>query len=149
MAHRLPSAKPSASCVVMATFPVSSTCTLMKLNELCTSLAMVSAICVHCLAFFATIAHSSSTCVGGRVCRPLIVCEKGVPLVTQGHLDQLAANIRTFDDFIRDGLVEWLDVNEENNCKSAFFDCIRLYLVLMCSGYVMRIQHKWRWWKRI
>lgn len=52
---------------------------------------------------------------GGRVCRPLIIVENGRPLVEQSHLDELNAGMRTFDDFIRDGLIEFVDVNEENN----------------------------------
>ncbi|KAG6476789.1 hypothetical protein ZIOFF_066037 [Zingiber officinale] len=31
--------------------------------------------------------------------------------------------IRTFDDFLRDGLVEYLDVNEENNALIALYEC--------------------------
>lgn len=52
---------------------------------------------------------------GGRVCRPLIIVEQGRPLVTQEHIAELKAGVRTFDDFVRDGLIEFLDVNEENN----------------------------------
>ena len=56
---------------------------------------------------------------GGRVCRPLIIVKKGVPLVTAEHLDELRSGIRTFDDFLSDGLIEYLDVNEENNALMA------------------------------
>ena len=52
---------------------------------------------------------------GGRLCRPLIIVERGRPLVTQDHIDELENGLRTFDDFVRDGLIEFLDVNEENN----------------------------------
>eukprot|EP00735_Rhodelphis_limneticus_P006952 TRINITY_DN19427_c0_g1::TRINITY_DN19427_c0_g1_i1::g.7866::m.7866 TRINITY_DN19427_c0_g1::TRINITY_DN19427_c0_g1_i1::g.7866 ORF type:complete len:1164 (-),score=318.42,sp/Q9NW08/RPC2_HUMAN/63.38/0.0,RNA_pol_Rpb2_6/PF00562.23/3.8e-120,RNA_pol_Rpb2_1/PF04563.10/8.2e-49,RNA_pol_Rpb2_1/PF04563.10/1.3e+03,RNA_pol_Rpb2_7/PF04560.15/3.9e-28,RNA_pol_Rpb2_2/PF04561.9/1.3e-24,RNA_pol_Rpb2_4/PF04566.8/2.6e+03,RNA_pol_Rpb2_4/PF04566.8/3.2e-22,RNA_pol_Rpb2_3/PF04565.11/1.2e+02,RNA_pol_Rpb2_3/PF04565.11/7.6e-21, len=51
----------------------------------------------------------------GRVCRPLIIVENGVPRVTQRHIQELLIGIRTFDDFINDGLIEYLDVNEEND----------------------------------
>ena len=36
-------------------------------------------------------------------------------LVTQTHLDALKANKWTFNHFLTNGLVEYLDVNEENN----------------------------------
>eukprot|EP00823_Brevimastigomonas_motovehiculus_P002333 TRINITY_DN1442_c2_g1_i4.p1 TRINITY_DN1442_c2_g1~~TRINITY_DN1442_c2_g1_i4.p1 ORF type:complete len:943 (-),score=282.46 TRINITY_DN1442_c2_g1_i4:57-2885(-) len=52
---------------------------------------------------------------GGRVCRPCIIVEKGVPMVTQKHLREMQQGLRSFDDFLRDGLIEYLDVNEEND----------------------------------
>ena len=56
---------------------------------------------------------------GGRVCRPLIIVRRGVPLVTSEHLAELRSGFRTFDDFLSDGLIEYLDVNEENNALMA------------------------------
>jgi len=56
---------------------------------------------------------------GGRVCRPLIIVKRCQPAVLRHHLDELARNTRTFDDFLREGLVEYLDVNEENNAMIA------------------------------
>ncbi|KAH8320546.1 hypothetical protein KR067_005238 [Drosophila pandora] len=52
---------------------------------------------------------------GGRLCRPYIIVEKCRPLVKQHHLDELNRGIRKFDDFLLDGLIEYLDVNEEND----------------------------------
>jgi DNA-directed RNA polymerase III subunit RPC2 len=52
---------------------------------------------------------------GGRVCRPLIIVSRARPRVLKRHLDELARRVRTFDDFLREGLIEYLDVNEENN----------------------------------
>jgi len=52
---------------------------------------------------------------GGRICRPLIVVENGRPLLTQKHVDHLLAGFRTFDDFIKEGIIEFVDVNEEND----------------------------------
>ena len=59
---------------------------------------------------------------GGRVCRPLIIIERGEPLLTQEHLDELKDGHRTFNDFLREGLVEYLDVNEENNSYIALYE---------------------------
>ena len=56
---------------------------------------------------------------GGRVCRPLLIVQRGAPLVTAAHLAELSRGIRTFDDFLQDGLLEYLDVNEENNALIA------------------------------
>eukprot|EP00727_Mastigamoeba_balamuthi_P004648 m51a1_g14181 putative dna-directed rna polymerase iii subunit rpc2 (1156) ;mRNA; f:56683-60870 len=59
---------------------------------------------------------------GGRVCRPLIIVERGVPLVTQDHLQELIDGLRSFDDFVHDGLVEFIDVNEENDSFIAMYE---------------------------
>jgi len=52
---------------------------------------------------------------GGRICRPMIIVEKGQPRVTTQHMRLLRTGKATFDDFLRAGLIEYLDVNEEND----------------------------------
>lgn len=52
---------------------------------------------------------------GGRLCRPYVIVDKGVPLIKQHHVDELVEGVRKFDDFLSDGLIEYLDVNEEND----------------------------------
>ena len=64
--------------------------------------------------------HVSSD--GGRLCRPYIVVEKGRPLVTNEHLSALKEEKMSFQDFVQSGLVEYLDVNEENDSRIALFD---------------------------
>lgn len=62
-------------------------------------------------------------CDGGRLCRPLIIIDdKGRPLVKNKHMDELAKGLKTFDDFLREGLIEYLDVNEENNCRISMYE---------------------------
>jgi len=57
---------------------------------------------------------------GGRVCRPLVVCDKsGRPLLTSAAVADLAAGLRHFTSFLREGVIEYVDVNEENNCLVA------------------------------
>ncbi|TFY79941.1 hypothetical protein EWM64_g4074 [Hericium alpestre] len=52
---------------------------------------------------------------GGRICRPTIIVENGMPkLLKDGTLE--------FDDFLRKGLVEYLDVNEENDSYIALYE---------------------------
>jgi DNA-directed RNA polymerase beta subunit len=65
---------------------------------------------------------------GGRVCRPLLIVEHGNLLVTQTHLDALKANKWTFNHFLTNGLVEYLDVNEENNSYIGEFIFISVYM---------------------
>lgn len=52
---------------------------------------------------------------GGRLCRPYIIVKHGRPLVEQHHISELDRGIRKFQDFLNDGLIEYLDVNEEND----------------------------------
>ncbi|KAG2301822.1 hypothetical protein Bca52824_030473 [Brassica carinata] len=59
---------------------------------------------------------------GGRVCRPLVIADKGISRVKQHHMKELQDGVRTFDDFIREGLIEYLDVNEENNALIALYE---------------------------
>ncbi|KAK3154693.1 hypothetical protein QOZ80_2BG0193990 [Eleusine coracana subsp. coracana] len=59
---------------------------------------------------------------GGRVCRPLIIADKGISRVKEYHMKELRDGIRSFDDFLRDGLIEYLDVNEENNALIALYE---------------------------
>ncbi|KAI4340479.1 hypothetical protein MLD38_025309 [Melastoma candidum] len=59
---------------------------------------------------------------GGRVCRPLVVADKGVSRIKDYHMKELLDGVRTFDDFLREGLVEYLDVNEENNALIALYE---------------------------
>lgn len=75
---------------------------------------------------------------GGRVCRPLVIADKGISRIKEHHMKELLVfncilsswllldiswtnsaclkdGVRTFDEFLREGLIEYLDVNEENN----------------------------------
>ena len=56
---------------------------------------------------------------GGRVCRPLIVVQGGKSMLHAAHMSQLAMGLRTLHDLMREGVVEYVDVNEENNCLIA------------------------------
>lgn len=58
----------------------------------------------------------------GRLCRPYIVVERGIPLVTKKHIIELEKGIKGFEDFIHDGLIEFLDVNEENDSYIACYE---------------------------
>jgi len=100
---------------------------------------------------------------GGRVCRPLVIADKGVSRIKEHHMKELMVmciiffhpgnkksilwkfnfilfqdGVRTFDDFLRDGLLEYLDVNEENNtlvCSTlitfsfSFLSAMKFYLI--------------------
>lgn len=59
---------------------------------------------------------------GGRLCRPLIIVDQGVPRLKEEHIEQLKRGEIIFSDFISQGILEWIDVNEENNLLIALRD---------------------------
>lgn len=59
---------------------------------------------------------------GGRICRPMIIVENGLPRVTTEHIRDLKNKVKTFDDFLAAGLIEYLDVNEENDSHIALYE---------------------------
>ncbi|KAL3171997.1 hypothetical protein MRX96_043674 [Rhipicephalus microplus] len=52
---------------------------------------------------------------GGRMCRPYIIVEKGRPKLTKAHIEDLTRGFLFFSDLIHRGIIEFLDVNEEND----------------------------------
>lgn len=58
----------------------------------------------------------------GRICRPLIVVEKRKSKVTAKFLRMLRTGKIDFDGFLSRGLVEYLDVNEENDSNIAVYE---------------------------
>ncbi|KAK5120067.1 DNA-directed RNA polymerase III subunit [Meristemomyces frigidus] len=58
----------------------------------------------------------------GRICRPLIVVEKGKSKVTTRFLESLRRGTMDFDDALSRGIVEYLDVNEENDSNIAVYE---------------------------
>eukprot|EP00095_Tigriopus_kingsejongensis_P012376 snap_masked-scaffold190_size271632-processed-gene-1.0 protein:Tk12376 transcript:snap_masked-scaffold190_size271632-processed-gene-1.0-mRNA-1 annotation:"dna-directed rna polymerase iii subunit rpc2" len=71
--------------------------------------------------------HHTTRCVyisadGGRLCRPYIIVSGGQSLVLEEHIKLLMAGQLVFDDFLRKGLVEYLDVNEENDSNIALYE---------------------------
>jgi DNA-directed RNA polymerase III subunit RPC2 len=56
---------------------------------------------------------------GGRVCRPLLILEEGGKLLlNENHIKGLGSDVQ-LQDLLEEGIIEYIDVNEENNCLIA------------------------------
>ncbi|KAH6566835.1 hypothetical protein BASA60_009324 [Batrachochytrium salamandrivorans] len=59
---------------------------------------------------------------GGRVTRPLIIVERGVPKVNEEDIRGIIHGIIRFDDLVSRGKIEYLDTNEETDSDIAVYE---------------------------
>lgn len=57
----------------------------------------------------------------GRVLRPLIIVEEGIPKLKDEHLIELEQGTINWNDLVKKGLVEYLDAAEEENSLTALY----------------------------
>lgn len=62
-------------------------------------------------------------CDGGRVSRPLIIVDEyGMPQIKDDHIRQIRLGTMVWKDLLERGLIEYIDVNEENNTLIATYE---------------------------
>jgi len=55
----------------------------------------------------------------GRVLRPLLIVENGESKLTEQHFDEIQNGTLTWNDLITEGIIEYIDAAEEENCLVA------------------------------
>ncbi len=58
----------------------------------------------------------------GRVLRPIIICDNGKPRLEDEHLQMVKEGNLTWEDLIKQGIIEYLDAAEEDDCLVALFE---------------------------
>jgi DNA-directed RNA polymerase subunit B len=61
----------------------------------------------------------------GRLQRPLIIVENGVPKLTEKHLDKIGKGEIGWFDLLSQGVIEYLDAEEENSALVALYSATR------------------------
>ncbi|KAI9557395.1 hypothetical protein GHT06_017223 [Daphnia sinensis] len=90
----------------------------------------------QCLNRYFKLAPVYISCNRGRLCRPYIIVRNGKSALIVRHMQELADGFRTFEDFIHEGLIEYLDVNEENDGNTA-----PVTLLGVCAGLIPYPHH--------
>jgi DNA-directed RNA polymerase subunit B len=58
----------------------------------------------------------------GRVLRPLIIVDNGVPRLKQEHLELIQQGQIKWDDLLKQGIIEYIDAAEEDDCLVSIYE---------------------------
>jgi len=58
----------------------------------------------------------------GRVLRPVIICDKGKPRLGDKHKELIREGSLTWDDLLKQGIIEYIDASEEDDCFVSLYE---------------------------
>ena len=83
-------------------------------------------------------------CDEGRLRRPLLVVHHGRTLLTHKHVDDMRAAKTKWADIIREGVVEWIDAEEEEDTYIAVFAFKTPQKCEHCGKFLSEIDVEWK-----
>jgi DNA-directed RNA polymerase subunit B len=83
-------------------------------------------------------------CDEGRLRRPLLVVRHGRTLLTHKHVDEMRAAKIRWTDIIHEGVVEWIDAEEEEDAYIAVFSFKTPQKCEHCGKFLSEIDVEWK-----
>ncbi len=83
-------------------------------------------------------------CDEGRLRRPLLVVRHGKTMMTRKHVEEMRAKKLHWSDLIREGVVEWIDAEEEEDTYIAVFAYKTPQKCEHCEKFLSEIDVEWR-----
>ena len=83
-------------------------------------------------------------CDEGRLRRPLLVVRHGKTMLTHKHVDEMRSAKVRWSDLIREGVVEWIDAEEEEDTFIAVFAYKAPQKCEHCGKFLSEIDVEWK-----
>ncbi|TFG69294.1 MAG: DNA-directed RNA polymerase subunit B'', partial [Methanomassiliicoccus sp.] len=83
-------------------------------------------------------------CDEGRLRRPLLVVRHGKTLMTRKHIEDMRSHKAKWSDLIREGVVEWIDAEEEEDSYIAVFAHETPQKCEHCGKFLSTLDVEWR-----
>jgi len=83
-------------------------------------------------------------CDEGRLRRPLLVVRHGKTLLTRKHVDEMRSGKAKWSDLIREGVVEWIDAEEEEDSYIAVFAFKTPQKCEHCGKFLSEMDVEWK-----
>ena len=83
-------------------------------------------------------------CDEGRLRRPMLVVRHGKTMMTHKHVDDMRSGKAKWSDLIREGVVEWIDAEEEEDTYIAVFSYTAPQKCEHCGKFLSEIDVEWK-----
>jgi DNA-directed RNA polymerase subunit B len=83
-------------------------------------------------------------CDEGRLRRPMLVVRHGKTMMTHKHVEDMRSGKAKWSDLIREGVVEWIDAEEEEDTYIAVFSYTAPQKCEHCGKFLSEIDVEWK-----